>query len=146
MSKSNAFETAFLNHLFKNLAIANIGDATGLPAAATAGSLYIGLHTASPGEAGNQTTNEATYTDYARVAIARSGAGWVVSGNQASNAALITFPTSAGTDNTITHFSIGTDSTGTGNLLIWGTLGDSVFVGTGVTPTFAIGALVVTED
>jgi hypothetical protein len=38
--------------------------------------LYLALHTADPGEAGNQTTSEATYTSYARVTVARSGAGF----------------------------------------------------------------------
>lgn len=48
MSKSTAFETAFLNHIFANAAIANVGDATGLPASSTAGSLYFSLHTGDP--------------------------------------------------------------------------------------------------
>lgn len=67
----------FLNLLFKNTTWANIGDATGLVGSSTAGSLYVALHTADP-SAGNQNTSEATYTSYARVAVARSGAGWSV--------------------------------------------------------------------
>lgn len=59
---SNAAATAFLNLFFKNLAWANVGDASGLQPAGTAGSLYLSLHTASPGEAGNQSTNEIAYT------------------------------------------------------------------------------------
>ena len=91
MSATNAFETNLLNHIFTNAAIANIGDATGLPASATAGSLYVSLHTADPGETGDQTTNETAYTNYARVAVARSAAGWTVSGNNASNTAAVNF-------------------------------------------------------
>lgn len=146
MSKSNAFETSFLNHIFVNLTIANIGDATGLPAAATAGSFYIALHTADPGEAGTQATSEATYTSYARVAVARTVGGWTVAGNQASNAALVTFPACTAGTNTITHFSIGCASSGAGTLLFSGTVSPTLAVSTGVTPQFAIGALVVTED
>ena len=56
--------------MFNNTDFANIGDAGGLQNSATAGSLYVSLHTADPGEAGSQTTNEANYTSYARVAVA----------------------------------------------------------------------------
>ena len=35
-----------------------------------AGSLYVSLHTADPGVGGGQNTNEATYSGYARVAVA----------------------------------------------------------------------------
>ena len=146
MSKSNAFETAFLNLLFKNTDATNIGDAGGLLGSAAAGNLYIALHTADPGEAGNQTTSEATYTSYARVAVVRSGSGWTVAGNQASNAALVTFPACTGGSSTITHFSIGTDISGVGNLLLSGTISSSLAVTSGITPEFAIGALTVTED
>ena len=62
MSKSNTFENEFLLHLLQNADISNVGDATGLRGSSTAGSLYVGLHTADPGEAGDQTTSEATYT------------------------------------------------------------------------------------
>lgn len=59
---TNAAATNFLNHLFANADWANIGDATGLRGSSTAGSLYLSLHTSSPGEAGDQTTNEISYT------------------------------------------------------------------------------------
>lgn len=143
MSATNAFETALLQHIFQNAAIANIGDATGLPGAATAGSLFVSLHTADPGEAGNQTTSEATYTGYARQGVVRSGSGWTVTGANVSNAAAISFgPCTSGT-NTITHFGIGTASSGTGNLLFKGALGAGITVTTSsnATQTFAIGAL-----
>lgn len=59
---ANAAATDLLELIFNNVAWANIGDATGLPGSAAAGSLYISLHTASPGEGGDQTTNECSYT------------------------------------------------------------------------------------
>lgn len=82
MSASNSFETAVLNHYFNNSAHANVGDATGLPGSTAAGSFYVSLHTADPGETGTAVTNETAYTNYARVAVARSSAGWTVSGAQ----------------------------------------------------------------
>jgi hypothetical protein len=146
MSATNAFETDLLELIFNNTDIANIGDAAGLQNSATAGSLYVSLHTGDPGETGDQTTNEATYTSYARVAVARSGAGWTVSGNNASNAAAVTFPAATGGTNTITHFGIGTDLSGAGSLLFKGALSASLAVSSGITPSFAIGELDVNAD
>lgn len=146
MSATNAFETALLSLIFENTAAANIGDATGLPGSATAGSFYISLHTADPGETGDQTTSEAAYTSYARVAVARSTAGWTVSGNSVTNDAAITFPAATGGSATCTYFGIGTDSSGAGNLLFSGALGASLAVSSGITPAFAAGDLSVTAD
>lgn len=146
MSATNAFETALLQLYFNNTDHANIGDAAGLQNSATAGSFYVSLHTADPGETGTQTTSEATYTSYARVAVARSGAGWTVSGNNASNTAAINFPAATGGTNTITHFGIGSDSSGVGNLFFKGALGSSLAVSSGITPSFAIGDLDVNLD
>lgn len=144
MSASNSFETAILNLFFANSNFANVGDATGLRGSTTAGSLYISLHTADPGEAGTAVTSETSYTNYARVAIARSGAGWTVSGNSASNAAIVSFPACGVTGATITHFGIVETSSGAGALHFSGTC--SLVVSNGVTPQFAIGALTVTAD
>src|SRR5881392_3242288 len=71
-SATNAFETACLQHYFQNTAHANVGDATGVRGSSVAGSFYISLHTADPGETGDQTTSETAYTNYVRVAVARS--------------------------------------------------------------------------
>jgi hypothetical protein len=130
--------------MFNNTDFALIGDAAGLQNSATAGSLFVSLHTADPGEAGTQTTSESAYTNYARVAVARSGAGWTVSGNTVSNAAAVTFPACGVTGSTITHFGIGSDTSGTGTLLFSGTC--SLSVSSGITPSFAIGQLSVTAD
>jgi hypothetical protein len=146
MSATNAFETALLTLYFNNTDHANIGDAAGLQNSATAGNFYVSLHTADPGETGTQTTSEATYTSYARVAVARSGSGWTISTNNVSNAAAVTFPAATGGTNTITHFGIGSDSSGTGNLFFKGALSSSLAVSNGITPQFAIGELDVNLD
>ena len=67
MSKSNAYETDLLGLLFNGTAIANIADNA---ASAPLTDLFVALHTADPGEAGNQGTNEANYTGYNRVTVA----------------------------------------------------------------------------
>lgn len=146
MSASNAFETLLLQLIFENANAANIGDATGLRGSSTAGSLYISLHTADPGEGGSQTTSEATYTSYARVAVARSTAAWTASGNSVSNDAAINFPACTGSSSTCTYFGVGTDSAGAGTLLFSGVMTSALAVSTGITPSFAIAALTVTAD
>src|SRR5215216_543152 len=123
MSKGNTFENDFLLLLFNNTNCSLVGDATGLRGSTVAGSLYVSLHTADPAEAGSQTTSETAYTNYARVAVARSGVGWTVSSNQVSNAAAIAFAACGITGATITHWGIGTDSSGAGKLLYKGPLG-----------------------
>jgi len=136
MSKGNTTENDVLAHLFK---------ATALPWAANT-DLYLALHTADPGEAGSQTTSEATYTSYARIAVVRSAVGWTVSGNTSVNAALAQFPQCTGGSNTITHVSIGTASSGAGQIVYSGALNASLSVSNGIQPQFSAGALTVTED
>lgn len=123
MSKTNTFENELLLHIFQNADIALIGDAAGLQNSAAAGNLYLSLHTAEPAEGGDQSSNEAAYTNYARVAVVRSSSGWTVAANQVSNAAAINFPACGLTGATITHFGIGTDVSGAGKLLYKGPLG-----------------------
>jgi hypothetical protein len=147
MSATNEFENSLLLLIFNNTDIANIGDAAGLQNSATAGSLYVSLHTGDPGEAGEQTTNECAYTSYARVAVARSGVGWTVSGNAVTNAAEIAFPAATGGSETATHFGVGTSSTGgTEMLLFKGALAVNRAISSGVTPKFAAGDLDITAD
>lgn len=145
MSASDAFENDLALLLFNNTALALIGDAAGLQPSAAAGNLYVSLHTGDPGEAGDQTTNECDYTSYARVAVARSGAGWTVAGDNAANAAAVTFPACTGGDvDLATHFGIGTDSAGVGLLICSGALSANLSIGIGVTPEAAIGTIVGT--
>jgi hypothetical protein len=147
MSATNAFETSINTLIFNNTDAANIGDAAGLQNSATAGSFYVSLHTADPGETGTQTTSETAYTGYARIAVARSGAGWTCSGATASNAAAILFGTcTASPGAAVTHFGLGSDVSGAGNLFFSGALGSSYTVAVSNAPNFAIAALVVTTD
>jgi hypothetical protein len=136
MYKGNTTENDVLELIFKATTLSWNGNTN----------LYISLHTADPGEAGSQTTSEATYTSYARVAVARSGSGWTVSGNQASNAALIQFPQCTGGSSVVTHVAIGTASSGAGQILYKGVLSSSLSVSNLVQPQFAISALTITED
>lgn len=143
MSKGNTFENDILALIFNGTAIANVADNA---ASSPLTNLFVSLHTADPGEAGSQTTNEAAYTSYARVSVARSGAGWTVSGGGISNAALIQFPQCTGGSATVTHFAIGTATSGTGKLLYKGALSSSLAISSGIQPQFGAGSLTGTED
>ena len=151
MSKSNAWESDLLLLVFNNTAAANIGDAGGLQPSASAGSLYVSLHTGDPGETGNQGTSETTYTGYGRVGVARSGAGWTVTGtnpSKATNAAQVTFGACTVGTPTISYFGVGVSPTAgdTGKLLYSGQLTAPLAVSPGITPQVAIGALEIDED
>jgi hypothetical protein len=143
MSATNTLETELLELIFQAGAFANVADNA---ASSPLTNLYVSLHTADPGETGSQTTSEATYTSYARVAVARTSGGWTVSGNTASNVGTITFPACTGGSNTITHFGIGSLTSGAGVLYFSGSLTASLAVSTGITPSFAAAALTVTAD
>lgn len=145
MSKSNTFENDFLLHVFNNSDIALIGDATGLRGSTTAGALYFSLHTADPGEAGDQTTNEITYTSYARTSKNRNGTDFTVTGNAVTVNSSVTFPAGTGGTGTATHWGLGAASSGTGKLLYKGAISPTIVCGSGVTPSLASGT-VVTED
>jgi hypothetical protein len=146
MSATNTAETNFLALIFQNANYASIGDATGLRGSSTAGSFQISLTTAAPADTDSQTTNETAYTSYGRVAVARSSGAWTATSGNSDNVAAINFPTCTGGTSSIVGFGIGTDSTGTGNLIFNGALTATLAVSNGITPSFAIGALDVTLD
>lgn len=132
MSKSNTFENDLLALIFNGTAISGLADNA---ASTPLTNLYIALHTSDPGEAGNQSTGEISYTGYARVAVARTSGGWTVTSNSVSPVAAIEFgEMTGGTGGTATHASIGTASSGSGKILYAGALTPTVAVATGVIP------------
>jgi hypothetical protein len=142
MSKGNTFENDFLKLIFNGTAIADIAENdTTSPLA----NIRVSLHTADPGEAGSQTTNETSYGAYVRVSVARTTAGWTVTNNSVSPAAIISFPACTSGTATITHVGIGTATSGVGKLLYKGTVTPNISVSAGVTPRLTT-ASTVTED
>lgn len=136
MSKGNTTENDFLEYTFKATAFSWNGNTN----------LYIALHTADPGEGGNATTSECAFGGYARATVSRSGTGWTVSGNTASNAGTISFPECSSGSETVQYISITTASSGTSQILYSGALSASRSVSSGITLQFAAGALDITED
>lgn len=143
MSKSKTFENDLLKLIFNGTAISGLADNA---AASPTTTLYLTLHTADPGETGVQNTNEVAYTGYARVAVARTAAGWVVTDNSVSPANSIEFgEMTAGTPQTATYASIGTNSTGTGKILYRGALTPTISINVGVVPRIR-NTSTITED
>ena len=114
--------------------------------------LYVGLYTVTPADAGGGT--EVTGGAYARVAVVSSLANWA--GTQAaasttassgtngttSNNAAVTFPAPSGANwGSIVAFGI-FDAASAGNLLVWGPLTAAKNVNNGdAAPTFPISTL-----
>jgi len=136
MSFGNTTETDILGKLFNNTSLSWDANTN----------LYLALHTADPGEAGSQTTSEATYTSYARVAVGRAASGWTITGASVTNTALVQFPQCTGGSSTCTHVSIGTAATGAGQILVSGALNSSLSVSNLIQPQFAASALTFTLD
>ena len=107
--------------------------------------LYVALHTADPTASGNQTSSEVAYTSYARVSVARTSGGWTVTTNSVSPVATISFPAATGGTATATYWSVGTASTGTGEILYAGPISPSISISSGVTPQLTT-ASTITES
>jgi len=141
-SVSNTFANEMALLLFNNDDIANVGDVAGIQNSATPGSLFVALHTADPGDAGNAATSEAAYPSYARVAVPRSVLGWTVLLRNATNTSDIVFPTRSGVGlETLTHWSIVKETSGASVILFKGALTDSLDVTNNVAPRITAGSL-----
>jgi hypothetical protein len=141
MSKGNTYENDLIKLLFNKVSI------TGIATAATGvANLYVSLHTADPGETGDQTTSAVAYSPYARQAKARTTGVWTVTNNSVSPVANIDFPAcTGGSTGVATYFAIGTAATGTGKILYSGAISPSISIGVGVTPRLTT-ASTITED
>jgi hypothetical protein len=143
MGKSNILSNGVLNVIFNGATFAGLFENA---SSAPITTLYVSLHTASPGAAGNQSTNEAAYPGYGRVAVARTTSGWPATSSQSiSPAAAITFPVATGGGETETYAAVGTAATGTGELLYFGPISPSLAVSIGVQPQLSV-ATVITES
>ena len=132
MSFSNQFEADILGLIFNATAISGLADNA---SASPLTNLFVALHTADPGEGGNQSTNEVSYTGYARVAVLRSGAGWTLAGQTISPTAVIEFgEMTAGTSGTAVYASVGTAASGAGKVIIRGALTPTIPFQVGTVP------------
>lgn len=138
---SNYLENALVDQLFRG------------QSAPTTSTLYVGLLTAAPNDAGGGT--EVSGGSYARVSVSSSLANWSGTqsagstdassgtGGQTSNNAAITFPTPTAGWGTVTHFGI-YDNASSGNLLFYGALTIQKTINEADTVTFPAASLSIT--
>ena len=145
-SKKDTFENGLLLLIFNNTTVAGIGS-DGLRGSTTPGSLYIALFKTIPPSDSVQGT-ELAYTGYARVAVARSAGGWTVSGDNASNAAAVTFGmcTGGGPETAIAFAVCKAGTIGVDDAIYWGDLTSPLVIDTNITPEFVIGDIDINED
>lgn len=137
-SMTDVGEKALLNYLFRNTAIGLDGT-----------NVWVALFTVTPTD--STTGTEVSGGSYARVAVARTGAGWdAASGTLGTtqNTSTITFATATADWGTVTGFGICLSLAGSlsTDLLYWGALTSSKTVGNGDTASFAAGTLSITQD
>lgn len=135
MSASNTTENDLCLYIFDSTA----------PGWASNSDFYIRLHSADPTDAGTAISSEISYTGYDGVAVSRT-TGFSISGNTASNAALIQFPLCSGGSATATHFSVSTTQNGAGQIIVSGALTSSLSISNGIQPQFNTGELDVVID
>ena len=140
-------ETDFLDHFLTNTTFPNVGDAAGLLASAAPGVFTLALNAADAITDASTvyTDNEVAYTGYSNPTIVRGTGAWTVTGDTASNDALIVFgEMSAGGPDTVTDVSRGFAA---GTIMhFWGQVTADLVINTGVNPQLAINALDITSD
>lgn len=121
--------------------------------AVTPATLYVGLFTAAPSDAGGGT--EVTGNNYARVSVTSSLANWAGTqaagsttastgtGGQTSNNNILTYNTPSGSWGTVTHMAV-FDALSGGNMLFWVALTASKAIASGDTVTFPAASLTAT--
>lgn len=133
--KTNYLEGRMLDELYGGTAFA------------APGTIYVGLFTAAPTDAGGGT--EVTGGAYARASLANTSGNWPAATGTPrvkANGAVLTFPSPSANWGTVTHF--GTfDAASGGNLLHWAALAaPKTIAGGDGAPSFAVGAITITED
>lgn len=139
---SDTTEDNILKLYLNATAISLIADNT---ATTPSTEVWVALHTADPGDTGTQGTNEAAYTGYTRIAVARTTGGWIVGSVAAGSAqpvSAVTFPQATSTStSTITHASIGmTSATTDGVIIASGTVSPNINISQNVTPNLTTGS------
>lgn len=134
-SFSDYLELKVLDHIF------NDGTFT-VPS-----TVALALCTTAPTDASTGATLvEATYTGYARLAIAASDMSAAAAGSK-TNSAVLTFAACTASSSTIIGWATADSaSTGAGNVLVWGTATSTVISTTQTPATIAASGLVVNLD
>lgn len=130
-SFSDYLENKLLDHVFRGTAFTSPTT------------LYVGLYTTAPTDAGGGT--EVSGTNYARVSVTASTTFAAASSGATQTVAAVTFPQAGGSWGTVTAFGIFDQGSG-GNLLAWGELTLAKLIQNGDTASFAVGDIDITLD
>jgi len=131
--RTTAFDVAIDQLIFNATPVANIAD-NAVTSPNT--SFYVSLHTADPGNSGDQTVAEISYTGYARQPVARSNLGFTVAASGAvSLVGTVLFPAmTGGTGGVATWMGIGKLVSGAGLLMYKAPITPTITVVVGVVP------------
>ena len=146
MSKLDTHEYDWLRHIFNGVAIPNLNSTGGSTL------LWLGLHTADPGDAGS-TAAEGGYAAYTRIAVNRSSTGWAVTSGTSNAAASVSpvaavnFPQNAATSTgTFTHATVYTSSNiSSSGALYNGTVTPNINFSQNVTPILTTGSSITEQ-
>ena len=146
MAKGSTYEGQLLSLLLCNQQVSGISLTS---AGGSLTGLWSALHTADPTAGTGQNQSEVSFTGYARVLTTRSTVGFVVSGYgpaTASPVSPITFPQLTSTSTgTATYWSIGSSSSGTGQIFYSGALSPAINLGQNVTPQITTGSSITEQ-
>lgn len=108
--------------------------------------IYLALATVTGSPSDTMSTNEATYTNYARQTVVRTTSGWTApSGSSTSNVAAVDFPQCGVTGNTIVAAKTG-KAAGASDVFHYGDLNAPITVSNLIRPTFDVGAITISES
>ena len=128
---SNAAESGIMKLLFQAVAWSLMADNT---ATTPQTNIHMALATADYTDTGTMSSNETTYTSYARVNVARTTGGWAEASGSVTPVATIAFPAGTGGSGTVTHMAAGVTGGGTTAVHMYGTVTPNIVTGNGVTP------------
>lgn len=131
MGISNVTENNLLNLVFSAQAWSGYADNT---VTTPETHIDVALHTGDPGDTGDMSTNEVSYTGYTRVGVARSNGWTIATEGSISPAMQIDFPTGTGGGGEITYFSTGKTGGGPTPILWTGSVTPSMQSGADVSP------------
>lgn len=132
MTIANATETAIMKLIYQATSWTNYATSTGDT------NIAVALHLSDPGEGGDATTGEATYTPYARVNVVRTTGGWTENAGVITPVASIDFAQGTSGSGTIQFFSTSHSNasppTGAQAILWSGGVSPTIASGNGVLP------------
>lgn len=131
MSKAAQYEDDVLAVLFTATALATVFQNH---VTSPIVSIFVALTVGDGADSDSQTTNEATYGGYVRVAVVRTTGGWTVAAGSCSPDANIDFVEATSGVETVDFCTFGRLTSGVGQVFYQGTVTPNISVVTGVTP------------